>query len=55
MYRIDDATAATLLPAPEAAGTEGYFTEGNPTAGTPAHECARLMAEYDSGRAVLDP
>jgi hypothetical protein len=36
MYRIDDATAATSLPTPEAAGTEGYFTEGNPTAGTPA-------------------
>ncbi|BDD90857.1 hypothetical protein PanNE5_02970 [Pandoraea sp. NE5] len=36
MFRIDDATAATALPAPEAAGTEGYFTEGNPTAGTPA-------------------
>jgi hypothetical protein len=36
MFRIDDATAATSLPAPETAGTEGYFTEGNPTAGTPA-------------------
>jgi hypothetical protein len=36
MFRIDDATAASSLPAPEAAGTEGYFTEGNPTAGTPA-------------------
>jgi len=36
MYRIDDATAATSLPAPESAGTEGYFTEGNPAAGTPA-------------------
>ncbi|MBR8221315.1 hypothetical protein [Burkholderia ambifaria] len=36
MYRIDDATAATSLPAPEAAGTEGYFTEGNPATGTPA-------------------
>jgi len=36
MFRIDDPTAATSLPAPEAAGTEGYFTEGNPTAGTPA-------------------
>jgi hypothetical protein len=35
MYRIDDATAATSLPAPEAAGTEGYFTEGNPATGTP--------------------
>jgi hypothetical protein len=36
MFRIDDATAATSLPTPETAGTEGYFTEGNPTAGTPA-------------------
>ncbi|WP_157661501.1 hypothetical protein [Burkholderia ubonensis] len=36
MYRIDDATAATSLPAPEAAGTEGYYTEGSPVAGTPA-------------------
>ncbi|SAK88386.1 hypothetical protein AWB76_06323 [Caballeronia temeraria] len=36
MQRIDDATAATSLPTPEAAGTPGYFTEGNPTAGTPA-------------------
>lgn len=36
MFRIDDATAATALPTPEAAGTPGYFTEGNPTAGTPA-------------------
>ncbi|VVE30007.1 hypothetical protein PEP31012_03619 [Pandoraea eparura] len=36
MFRIDDATAATALPTPEAAGSEGYFTEGNPTAGTPA-------------------
>ncbi len=36
MYRIDDATAATSLPVPEAAGTEGYFTEGNPATNTPA-------------------
>ncbi|MBB5414117.1 gp53-like domain-containing protein [Paraburkholderia atlantica] len=36
MFRIDDATAATSLPTPESAGTEGYFTEGNPAAGTPA-------------------
>ncbi|BCQ23169.1 hypothetical protein NK8_12940 [Caballeronia sp. NK8] len=36
MFRIDDPTAATSLPVPEAAGTEGYYTEGNPTAGTPA-------------------
>jgi len=36
MYRIDDPTAATSLPTPEAAGTEGFFTEGNPATGTPA-------------------
>ncbi|WP_322069975.1 hypothetical protein [Paraburkholderia bannensis] len=36
MYRIDDATAASSLPAPEAAATEGYFTEGNPVSGVPA-------------------
>jgi hypothetical protein len=36
MFRIDDATAATSLPIPEAAGSEGFFTEGNPVAGTPA-------------------
>ncbi|MFM0022202.1 hypothetical protein [Paraburkholderia azotifigens] len=36
MFRIDDATAAGSLPAPEAAGTEGYFTEGNPATNTPA-------------------
>jgi hypothetical protein len=36
MYRIDDATAVTALPTPGAAGTEGYFTEGSPTAGQAA-------------------
>lgn len=36
MFRIDDATAATSLPNPESAGSEGFFTEGNPAAGTPA-------------------
>jgi hypothetical protein len=36
MFRIDDATAATSLPTPEAAGTEGYWTEGNPATGVPA-------------------
>src|SRR6185312_11458593 len=30
MFRIDDPTAAGALPTPEAAGTEGYFTEGSP-------------------------
>jgi hypothetical protein len=36
MFRIDDATAATSLPMPEAAGTEGHWTEGSPVGGTPA-------------------
>lgn len=36
MFRIDDATAASSLPAPEAAGAEGYWTEGNPATGIPA-------------------
>lgn len=36
MFRIDDPTAATSLPTPEAAGTEGYWTEGNPASGVPA-------------------
>jgi len=36
MFRIDDATAATSIPTPEAAGTEGYFTGGNPATATPA-------------------
>jgi hypothetical protein len=36
MYRIDDPTAAATLPTPEAALTEGYWTEGNPGSGIPA-------------------
>jgi hypothetical protein len=36
MFRIDDPSAATALPVPEAPGTEGYFIEGDPVAGTPA-------------------
>jgi hypothetical protein len=35
-FRIDDPSAAVALPTPEAAGTEGYFTEGNPGSGVPA-------------------
>lgn len=30
MFRIDDPSAATTLPVPEAAGTERFFTEGVP-------------------------
>jgi len=36
MFRIDDPSAATSMPTPEAAGTEGYWTEGNPTTGVAA-------------------
>lgn len=36
MHRIDVATAANSLPTPAAAGTGGYYTGGNPGAGTPA-------------------
>lgn len=36
MYRIDDPSASPTLPTPEAALTEGYWTEGNPATGTPA-------------------
>lgn len=36
MYRIDDPSASHTLPTPEAALTEGYWTEGNPGTGTPA-------------------
>ncbi|KAH0438436.1 glycine-rich domain-containing protein [Paraburkholderia fungorum] len=33
MYRIDDPSASPTLPVPEAALTEGYWTEGNPGSG----------------------
>jgi hypothetical protein len=36
MFRIDDPTAAAELPTPESAGTQGYFTGGNPSTGVPA-------------------
>lgn len=36
MFRIDDPSASATLPTPESAGTEGYFTEGNPASGVPA-------------------
>lgn len=36
MFRIDDATASSSMPAPDAAGAEGYFTGGDPANGTPA-------------------
>lgn len=36
MFRIDHSTAAVAIPTPGAAGTPGYFTEGNPGTGTAA-------------------
>ncbi|WP_446333584.1 hypothetical protein ACRHQP_00305 [Burkholderia pseudomallei] len=36
MYQIDNASAATSQPASTAAGTPGFFTDGNPTSATPA-------------------
>lgn len=36
MFAIDDATAVAAMPTPEAAGTPGFFTEGNPGLGQAA-------------------
>lgn len=36
MYQIDNSTAVTTIPAPSAAGSPGFFTDGNPATGTAA-------------------
>lgn len=36
MFGIDDPTAVAVMPTPEAAGTVGFWTEGNPGTGAPA-------------------
>ena len=36
MFQTDQPTAVLTLPAPAAAGTQGYFTNGSPVAGIPA-------------------
>lgn len=36
MYRIDNSTAATAIPAPASPGSPGFFTNGNPLTGQPA-------------------
>lgn len=36
MFQTDQPTAVSSLPTPAAAGTQGYFTNGNPATGTPA-------------------
>lgn len=46
MFPIDDPTAATVMPTPEAAGTAGFWTEGNPTLGV---EATRVRASFFNG------
>lgn len=36
MYQIDNSTAITVIPASTAAGTAGFFTDGNPAGNIPA-------------------
>jgi hypothetical protein len=36
LYQVDVPSVASVLPTPAAAGTPGYFTDGNPGTGTPA-------------------
>ena len=36
MYQTDQATATNTLPTPASAGTQGFFTNGNPASGVPA-------------------
>ena len=51
MYQIDNPTAVLSRPTPTAAGTAGWFTDGNPASGTPAtilpaEFMNMLMAEF---------
>ena len=36
MYQIDNSTVVTTIPAPSAAGSPGFFTDGNPATGAAA-------------------
>jgi len=45
MYQIDNSTAVATIPASTAAGTPGYFTDGNPATGVPA---TIMPAEYQN-------
>ncbi|WP_110947406.1 hypothetical protein [Pseudomonas bohemica] len=45
MYQIDNSTAVAAIPASTAAGTAGYFTDGNPATGVPA---TIMPAEYQN-------
>ena len=43
MFRVDNDSAVTIMPAATSAGTPGYFTDGNPATGQPA---TVLSAEF---------
>ncbi|RON52936.1 hypothetical protein BK666_02230 [Pseudomonas frederiksbergensis] len=45
MYQIDNSTAAATIPASTAAGTAGFFTDGNPATGVAA---TIMPAEYQN-------
>ncbi|MEO8641769.1 hypothetical protein [Pseudomonas sp.] len=45
MYKIDNSTAVVTIPASTAAGTPGFFTDGNPATGVPA---TIMPAEYQN-------
>jgi len=45
MYQIDNSTAVASIPASTAAGTAGFFTDGNPATGVPA---TIMPAEYQN-------
>jgi hypothetical protein len=45
MYQIDNSTAAATIPASTAAGTPGFFTDGNPATGVAA---TIMPAEYQN-------
>lgn len=45
MYQIDNSTAVVTIPASTAAGTPGFFTDGNPATGVPA---TIMPAEYQN-------
>jgi hypothetical protein len=49
MFRIDSDSAVAVLPAPAAAGTQGYFTGGDPSSGIPpttvTHDFLNIVQE----------
>lgn len=53
MHRVDTSTAVPSLPSPEAAGTPGYFTKGNPGLGqlatVPGQDFFNMLQEEMAG------